>query len=63
MKKADVTIEQKSVVVAEDENSAEVTLIVHGSLDLNKGEVVDAKEEKLQVVKVDDKWLVDYKLK
>ena len=63
MKKADVAIEQKSVVVAEDENSAEVTLIVHGSLDLNKGEVVDAKEEKLQVVKVDDKWLVDYKLK
>ena len=63
MKKADVTIEQKSVVVAEDENSAEVTLIVHGSLDLNKGEVVDAKEEKLQVVKVDGKWLVDYKLK
>jgi len=63
MKKADVTIEQKSVVVAEDENSAEVTLIVHGSLDLDKGEVVDAKEEKLQVVKVDGKWLVDYKLK
>ena len=63
MKKADVTIEQKSVVVAEDENSAEVTLIVHGSLDLDKGEDVDAKEEKLQVVKVDGKWLVDYKLK
>lgn len=63
MKKADVTIEQKSVVVAEDKNSAEVTLIVHGSLDLDKGEVVDAKEEKLQVVKVDGKWLVDYKLK
>ena len=63
MKNADVTIEQKSVVVAEDENSAEVTLIVHGSLDLDKGEVVDAKEEKLQVVKVDGKWLVDYKLK
>ena len=63
MKKADVTIEQKSVVVAGDENSAEVTLIVHGSLDLDKGEVVDAKEEKLQVVKVDGKWLVDYKLK
>lgn len=63
MKKADVKIEQKSVVVAEDGNSAEVELIIHGSMDLDKGEIVDTKEEKVQVVKVDDKWLVDYKLK
>ncbi len=63
MKKADVRIEQKSVVIAEDGNSAEVEVIVHGALDIDKGEVIEQKEEKLQLVKVDDKWLVDYKLK
>lgn len=63
MKKADVKIEQKSVVIAEDGNSAEVEVIVHGALDIDKGEVIEQKEEKLQLVKVDDKWLVDYKLK
>ena len=63
MKKADVKIEQKSVVIAEDGNSAEVELIVRGSLDLDKGETIDEKEEKVKLVKVDDKWLVDYKLK
>lgn len=63
MQKADIKIELKTITIAEDGNSADVELTVHGSLDLQKGEVVEAKEEKIHLVKVDDKWLVEYKLK
>jgi hypothetical protein len=63
MKKAKVTIEQESVEIAEDGNSAVVKLIVHGSIDMQDNEVVDSKTEKIDLVKVDKKWLVNYKLK
>jgi hypothetical protein len=63
MQKADIKIELKTITIAEDGNSADVELTVLGSLDLQKGEVVEAKEEKIHLVKVDDKWLVEYKLK
>lgn len=63
MQKADIKVEQKSVTVAEDGNSAEVELNIHGSLDFQNGEVLELKEEKIHVVKLNNKWLVEYKLK
>ncbi len=63
MQKADISIDQIKVTIAEDGNSADVEMVVHGSIDLQKGEVEEAKNEKVHLVKVDDKWLVEYKLK
>lgn len=63
LKETKVSVEHESVEIAEDGNSAVVHLIVHGSLDLLDNEVVDSKEEKINLVKVEDKWLVSYKLK
>lgn len=63
MKKANISIDLKNVSIAEDGNSAIVDLVVHGSIDLQKGEVEETKDEKVHLLKVDDKWLVEYKLK
>ncbi len=63
MKKSNIKIEKKDVTLSEDGNSADVIVVVSGSLDLQKGEVVNEKEEKVHLVKVDDKWLVENKLK
>lgn len=63
MKKAKVGFELISATIAEDGNSAVVMAKLTGTLDLQKEEVVDEKEEKVNLVKVDNKWLVDYKLK
>jgi hypothetical protein len=63
MKKAKVGFELISSTIAEDGNSAVVLAKVTGTLDLQKEEVIDEKDEKVKLVKVNDKWLVDYKLK
>lgn len=63
MQKAEISIDQKKVDIAPDGNSADVDMVVHGSIDLEKGEVEDAKDEKVHLIKVDDKWQVEYKLK
>lgn len=63
MKKANIKLEQKSVTLSEDGNSADVVFLANGVLDLQKGEVSESKEEKVHLVKVDDKWLVENKLK
>ena len=63
MQKSDITIDQIKVSIAPDGNSADVNMVVHGSFDLQKGEVEDAKDEKVHLIKVDEKWLVEYKLK
>jgi hypothetical protein len=63
MKSANISIDLKNVSIAEDGNTAIVELVVHGSIDLQKGEVEETKDEKVHLVKVDDKWLVEYKLK
>jgi len=63
MQKADITVDQVKENIASDGNSADVEMVVHGSIDLQKGEVEESKVEKVHLVKVDDKWLVEYKLK
>ncbi len=63
MKKSNVKFEMTSVKIAEDGNSAEVIGVIKGSLDLEKGELIESKEEKVQLKKVDEKWLVENKLK
>lgn len=63
MKKSDVKFEVANVKIAEDGNSAEVTGVIKGSLDLESGSAIESKEEKVQLKKVDDKWLVENKLK
>lgn len=63
MKKSDVTCEIVSSNIAEDGNSAKVVVKVKGTYDLQKKEIVEQRDEKLNLVKVDKKWLVDYKLK
>ena len=63
MKNAKITVEQENVELAEGADSAVVKLIVHGSIDFEENEVVESKSEKITLVKVDNKWLVDYKLK
>lgn len=63
MKKADIGYEVKNVIISEDGGSADVEGVVLGSIDLQKNEVKDSVDSKIHLVKVDDKWLVEYKLK
>lgn len=63
MKKADVKYEVTNVKLAEDGNSATVEAVVLGSIDLEKGGVKDSVDSKTQLVKIQDKWLVEFKLK
>lgn len=63
MKKADIGYEVKNVIISEDGSSADVEGVVLGSIDLQKNEVKDSVDSKIHLVKVDDKWLVEYKLK
>ncbi|HRZ98700.1 MAG TPA: DUF4878 domain-containing protein [Paludibacter sp.] len=63
MKKSDVKFEVTNVEISEDGNSAEVLGVIKGSLDLESGSAIESKEEKVQLKKVDDKWLVENKLK
>jgi hypothetical protein len=63
MKTADVRVEIKEVKIAKDGNSAVVSGIVLGAIDLKNGEVKDSTSTKLQILKQNGKWLVDYKLK
>ncbi len=63
MKKTNIKLEQKSVTLSEDGNSADVVFLASGILDLQKGEISESKEEKVHLVKVDNKWLVENKLK
>ena len=63
MKKADIGYEVKNVIISEDGSSADVESVVLGSIDLQKNEVKDSVDSKIHLVKVDDKWLVEYKLK
>lgn len=63
MKQSKVDYEIQNVIFSEDGNSATVTGLLKNSLDLQKGEIVDSKEEQLKLVKVNDQWLVEYKIK
>lgn len=63
MKKANIKYEVKNVTIAEDGNSADVEGVVLGSIDLEKGGVNDSVDSKVHLVKADEKWLVEYKLK
>jgi len=63
MKKSDIKYKTKDVKLAEDGNSAEVEGIIMGSIDMNMGGVKDSVTTKLHMVKLQDKWLVQYKLK
>ena len=63
MKKANVKFEVTNVTLAEDENSAVVEAVVLGSIDLEKGGVKDSVDTKTNLVKIQDKWLVEFKLK
>ena len=63
MKKSDIKYKTKDVKLAEDGNSAEVEGIIMGSIDMNTGGVKDSVTTKLHMVKLQDKWLVQYKLK
>lgn len=63
MKKADVEYETTEVKISEDGNSAVVKGIVKGAIDLKTGEVTESNESKLNLVKQDEKWLVEFKLK
>jgi hypothetical protein len=63
MKKADVSYEVTKAIVAEDGNSADVDGFVLGSINLQTNEVADSVESKTHLVKVNEQWLVDFKLK
>ncbi len=63
MKKTSIKLEEKSVTLSEDGNSADVVFMTSGSLDLKNGEISEPKEDKVHLVKVDNKWLVENKLK
>jgi ketosteroid isomerase-like protein len=63
MKKANVKFEVTNVTLAEDGNSAVVEAVVLGSIDLEKGGVKDSVDTKTNLVKIQDKWLVEFKLK
>ncbi|MDO9153957.1 MAG: DUF4878 domain-containing protein [Paludibacter sp.] len=63
MKKSEVEFVVTNVTISDDGNSAEVKGIIKGSLDLEKGTVIESKDEKVQLKKVGDKWLVENKLK
>jgi len=63
MKKSDVKYEIQQVKISEDGKSADVEGIVLGSLDFETNQVKDSVGSKLHLIKVNDKWLVDYKLK
>ena len=63
MKKANIQFEVTNVTLAEDGNSAVVEAVVLGSVDLEKGGVKDSVDTKTNLVKIQDKWLVEFKLK
>ena len=63
MKKANIQFEVTNVTLAEDGNSAVVEAVVLGSIDLEKGGVKDSVDTKTNLVKIQDKWLVDFRLK
>lgn len=63
MKKANVKYETKSVNLSEDGNSADVEGILLNAYDLQNDIIADSIETKVHLVKENDKWLVDYKLK
>jgi hypothetical protein len=63
MKKADIKFEITEVKLADDGKSADVKGIVKGAIDLKNGEVKDSTDTKLHLVKQNEKWLVDFKLK
>lgn len=63
MKKAKVTYEVLDVLFSEDGNTATVTGLVKNSLDLETGVPIESREEKIKLVKVENQWLVDYKIK
>ena len=63
MKKADIRYEITETKISDDEKSADVKAIITGSINLSNGEIKDTVISKTHLVKVDDKWLVDYKLK
>ncbi|MDD3320133.1 MAG: DUF4878 domain-containing protein [Paludibacter sp.] len=63
MKKADIKFLAKDVKLSEDGNSATIDAVIMGAIDLKDGEVQDSTNTKLHMVKQDEKWLVDFKLK
>lgn len=63
MKKAQIKYEVSNVTIAEDGKSAIVKAIVLGTIDLENGEVKDSVDSKTHLVKVNDKWMVEFKLK
>lgn len=63
MEKADIKFLAKEVKLSEDGNSATIEAVVTGAIDLKDGEVRDSTDTKLHMVKQDEKWLVDFKLK
>jgi hypothetical protein len=63
MKKANVKYETKSVTLSDDGNSADIEGIVFNAYDLQNDKIADSAETKVHLVKENDKWLVDYKLK
>lgn len=63
MKSTDVGFESTEVTIAEDGLSATVIGNVLNSLDLETDQVIESKVEKINLVKVDEKWLVEYQIK
>lgn len=63
MKSTKVKFETTEVTIAEDGLSATVIGNVLNSLDLETDQIVESKVEKINLVKVGEKWLVDYQIK
>lgn len=63
MKSTNVKFESTEVTVAEDGLSATVIGNVLNSLDLETDQIVESKVEKINLVKVGEKWLVEYQIK
>lgn len=63
MKNADIKYEVIDVKISENGNSADVNGIVFGSIDLKTKKVKDSLDSKIHLVKTNDKWLVDFKLR
>jgi hypothetical protein len=63
MKKADIKYEVIDVKMSENGNSADVNGIVFGSIDLKTKKVKDSLDSKIHLIKTNNRWLVDFKLR
>jgi len=63
MEAADIRYKTIKLSVATDGNSAKVVGIIMGAVDLHKEEEIDTTTTRLHLVKQNNEWLVEYRLR